>query len=323
MPPNARVKIQGLYGLPKARTPVTPAVLEMVAGFFRRHEGRVLALTGAGVSVPSGIPDYRGTSGTYRVHGSYRPILHHELVSQHGSRQRYWARSFFGIRPAFKADPNEIHYSFAKLETLGYLSGLVTQNVDGLHSKAGSTSVLELHGTLMNVRCLSCAHEEDRDVFQKKLELLNPSWVEFYNTLVNSDKQPARRPDGDVDLPPNLSYEDFVYPACETCGVGHFMPTVVFFGGNVADSVRLQSYEMVDAASALFVCGTSLATFSAYRLVKRARDQGKDVLIANYGETRGDGDATTKLEAPAEELLPPVAGSLEPRSGISTSALAS
>ncbi|KAJ1663560.1 hypothetical protein IW140_004847 [Coemansia sp. RSA 1813] len=314
MPPNARVKIKGLYGLPKMRTPVTSIVLDTVAAFFKRHEGSALALTGAGVSVPSGIPDYRGTSGTYRIHGSYRPILHHELVSQHESRQRYWARSFFGIRPAFRADPNAIHYSFAKLEALGYLSGLITQNVDGLHSKAGSRNVLELHGTLKSVRCLNCGHEESRDVFQQRLERLNPEWVEFNNALASSDEKPVRRPDGDVDLPPNLSYEEFVYPTCETCEVGHFMPTVVFFGGNVADSVRMQSYEMVDAANALFVCGTSLATFSAYRLVKRAREQGKEVLIANYGETRGDNDATVKFEAPAEELLPPVVGSLEPRS---------
>ncbi|KAJ2583731.1 hypothetical protein EV177_010144, partial [Coemansia sp. RSA 1804] len=108
---NARVRIKGLYGLPKMRTPVTPLVIDTVAAFFKRHNGRALALTSAGVSVPSGIPDYRGTNGTYRVHGSYRPILHHELVTQHESRQRYWARSFFGIRPAFKAEPNEIHYS--------------------------------------------------------------------------------------------------------------------------------------------------------------------------------------------------------------------
>ncbi|KAJ2398765.1 hypothetical protein GGI23_003047, partial [Coemansia sp. RSA 2559] len=244
MRPNARVKIQGLYGLPKTRTPVTPAVLDIVAAFFKRHKGGVLALTGAGVSVLSGIPDYRGASGTYRVHGSYRPILHHELATQHESRQRYWARSFFGIRPAFNADPNEIHRSFAKLEALGYLSGLITQNVDGLHLKAGSRNVLELHGTLKNVRCLNCSHEESRDMFQQRLERLNPGWVEFHKALATSDEKPARRPDGDVDLPPSLSYENFAYPTCEACDVGHFMPTVVFFGGNVADPVRTQSYEM-------------------------------------------------------------------------------
>ncbi|KAI9499778.1 hypothetical protein GGI25_005104 [Coemansia spiralis] len=310
VPPTAKVKIQGLYGLPKTRLPVTPAVLNAVAAFFRRHQGRVLALTGAGVSVPSGIPDYRGISGTYRVHGSYRPVLHHELVSQHTSRQRYWARSFFGIRPAFKADPNPIHYSFAKLEEMGYLAGLITQNVDGLHSKAGSSSVLELHGTLKSVRCLNCGHMESRDVFQERLEKLNPAWSEFHDAMANSKENPARRPDGDVDLPPNLRYKDFNYPACEHCHVGHFMPTVVFFGGNVANAIREQSYKMVDAADALFVCGTSLATFSAYRLVRHAREQGKEVLIANYGETRGDKDATLKLEAPAEELLPPVVESL-------------
>ncbi|KAI8323541.1 DHS-like NAD/FAD-binding domain-containing protein [Martensiomyces pterosporus] len=299
-----KVKIQGLYGLPKSRTAITPDVVRSVAQYFKQHRGKVLGLTGAGVSVLSGIPDYRGSRGTYRVHGEYIPILHHELVTQHSSRQRYWARSFFGIRPAFKAEPNAIHHSFAKLEQNGYLSGLITQNVDGLHLQAGSRNVLELHGTLKNVRCLSCGQVEGRDEFQGRLETLNPEWVVFWRKMVDSGEEPPRRPDGDVDLPPNLRYEDFKYPMCGHCNTGNYMPTVVFFGGNVADDVREQSYKMVDDAEALFVCGTSLATFSAYRLVKRAREQGKQVMIVNFGETRGDSDATVKLETPAEDLLP-------------------
>ncbi|KAJ2610421.1 hypothetical protein H4S08_003625 [Coemansia sp. RSA 1365] len=306
MAPAVRIKIKGLYGLPTKRTPVTPAVLSMLTGFFQQHKGHVLGLTGAGVSVPSGVPDYRGTNGTYRVHGEYTPILHHELVRQHASRQRYWARSFFGIRPAFRAKPNTIHYAFAQLENKGFLTGLITQNVDGLHSLAGSQNVLELHGTLRQVSCLNCGYVESRDEFQHRLEELNPEWTDFWQTMARSGKEPTRRPDGDVDLPPNLRYEDFKYPTCHHCHNGHFMPTVVFFGGNVADAVRKQSYEMVDRAQALLVCGTSLATFSAYRLVKHAREQGKEVAIVNFGQTRGDDDATVKIEAQAEELLPPV-----------------
>ncbi|KAJ2333710.1 hypothetical protein GGI00_002192 [Coemansia sp. RSA 2681] len=307
----AKVKIQGLYGLPKTQTLVTPIVLEAVAAYFRRHKGRVLGLTGAGVSVASGIPDYRGSSGTYRVHGHYQPILHHELVSQHASRQRYWARSFFGIRPAFRASPNAIHSAFAALEQTEHLAGLVTQNVDGLHLAAGSTNVLELHGTLKHVQCLSCKQVESRDDFQAVLEALNPDWAEFGRRLARSGEEPARRPDGDVDLPSTLQYEDFAYPTCRQCHTGHYMPTVVFFGGNVPDAVRLRSHQMVDDASALFVCGTSLATFSAYRLVKQAREQGKEIMIVNYGETRGDKDATLKLEARAEDILPHVSALLE------------
>ncbi|KAJ2785319.1 hypothetical protein GGI15_001970 [Coemansia interrupta] len=310
-PPFAKVKIQGLYGLPKNHTHVTTAVLDSVADYFRRHHGRVLGITGAGVSVASGIPDYRGPKGTYRVYGGYTPILHHELVLQHRSRQRYWARSFFGIRPAFLAKPNSIHYALADLEHRGYLNGLVTQNVDGLHVQAGSKNVLELHGTLKNVRCLNCNHTESRADFQKRLEELNPKWVTYFQQMAQSGEEPARRPDGDVELPPTLKYDDFEYPTCDQCHLGHYMPTVVFFGGNVADHVRSRSFEMVDGADALFVCGTSLATFSAYRLVKHAREQGKDIMIVNLGETRGDKDATVKLEASAEEVVPPVAASLD------------
>ncbi|KAJ1718484.1 hypothetical protein LPJ61_006607, partial [Coemansia biformis] len=277
-----------------------------VASLFRRHQGRVLALTGAGVSVSSGIPDYRGPNGTYRVHGGYVPILHHELATQHASRQRYWARSFFGIRPAFRAEPNAVHRAFARLEASGHLAGLITQNVDGLHTQAGSQRLLELHGTLRRVACLSCSHTEDRDRFQHRLEELNPQWALFWQEMARTGKEPARRPDGDVDLPPELRYEDFRYPTCHCCRSGQYMPTVVFFGGNIADAVRARAIDMVDQAQALFVCGTSLATFSAFRLVTRAREHGKEVLVANFGQTRGDQHATTKLEVLAEDLLPPV-----------------
>ncbi|KAJ1965138.1 hypothetical protein GGI12_000983 [Dipsacomyces acuminosporus] len=307
---NKAVKIKGLYGLPKSRTAVTPDVVSSVAQYFRQHQGKVLAVTGAGVSTLSGIPDYRGSSGTYRVHGEYLPILHHELVTQHASRQRYWARSFFGIRPAFKAEPNIIHHTLAELEHSGQLSGLITQNVDGLHSQAGSHNVLELHGTLKNVKCLSCGQIESRDEFQGKLEQLNPDWAAFWQAMVDTGAEPSRRPDGDVDLPSNLRYEDFKYPMCGSCQTGHYMPTVVFFGGNVDEQVRDRSFWMVNDSEALFICGTSLATFSAYRLVRHARESGKPVVILNFGETRADKDATLKIEAHAEELLPLLARSL-------------
>ncbi|KAJ2769811.1 hypothetical protein IWQ56_002408 [Coemansia nantahalensis] len=307
----ARIRVGGLYPLPAAHAPVTPATVETVAGLLRRHRGRVLALTGAGVSVPSGIPDYRGPRGTYRVHGGYRPILHHELVSQHASRQRYWARSFFGIRPAFRAEPNAAHRAFARLEASGHLAGLITQNVDGLHTQAGSQRVLELHGTLRRVACLGCGHTSDRDRFQLRLEALNPRWARFSAEMARAGEEPARRPDGDVDLPPELRYEDFRYPMCTRCHTGHYMPTVVFFGGNVADAVRAQSLDMVDQAQSLLVCGTSLATFSAFRLVKHAHDTGKEVLIASFGQTRGDPYATAKLDVLAEELLPLVVQELD------------
>ncbi|KAJ2450701.1 hypothetical protein EV183_004107 [Coemansia sp. RSA 2336] len=304
MAPAARVRIKGLYNLPTTQTAVTPAVLETVADFFRRYRGRVLGLTGAGVSVLSGIPDYRGSNGTYRVYGSYTPILHHELVQQHHSRQRYWARSFFGIKPAFRAEPNANHHAFASLESRGYLSGLITQNVDGLHLLAGSRNVLELHGTLRHVRCLSCGYRESRDEFQKRLEEMNPEWAEFWYQMVRSGEEPRRRPDGDVDLPAQLKYEHFKYPQCPKCHTGNFMPTVVFFGGNVSELDRERSFQMVDNAEALLVCGTSLTTFSVYRLVKRMREQGKQVVIVNYGQTRGDDDAALKLETVCENILP-------------------
>ncbi|KAI7826362.1 DHS-like NAD/FAD-binding domain-containing protein [Kickxella alabastrina] len=310
MPPFAKVRIQGLYALPKSQEPVTAELLESVAEFFRRHSGRVLAITGAGVSVASGIPDYRGPQGTYRVHRGYTPILHHELIAQHATRQRYWARSFFGIRPAFLASPNPTHRALASLENAGHISGLITQNVDGLHLQAGSRNVLELHGSLRHVRCLDCGHLENREDFQRTLEELNPVWAGVGREMLRSGEEPMRRPDGDIELPAALSYADFAYPQCPQCHTGHFMPTVVFFGGNVAPEVRLRSHEMVEENGAVIVCGSSLATFSAFRLVRHAREMGREVLIVNLGETRGDKEAKWKVEAPVEEIVPPVAAIL-------------
>ncbi|KAJ1674319.1 hypothetical protein EV182_003523, partial [Spiromyces aspiralis] len=134
--------------------PVTPEARALVRDFFAQHRGHVLVLTGAGVSTDSGIPDYRSPNGTYVKHPQYRSILFHEFVTQHCARQRYWARSFLGIREMEKARPNPTHYAFSRLEQLGYIGQLITQNVDSLHRRAGSQKVLELHGSLRTVRCM-------------------------------------------------------------------------------------------------------------------------------------------------------------------------
>lgn len=257
---------------------------------------RVCVLTGAGISTASGIPDYRGPLTRAKARN---PIQHRAFVTDPAARQRYWARSVLGW-PRFRAfEPNPAHRALAALEARGALTGLLTQNVDRLHHKAGSRDVIELHGALHAARCLACGALEDRDALQQRLLALNPG----------ADQQRyAPAPDGDADLDA-AAYADFVVPGCVACG-GVLKPDVVFFGDNVPRPRVDDAMARVDAAEALLVVGSSLAVFSGYRFVLRAVAQGMPVAMVNLGESRGDTHATVRLDAPAAEVLPALARAL-------------
>ena len=246
-------------------------------------------LTGAGVSTDSGIPDYRGPVSRLRVR---TPIQHHAFVSQPSTRQRYWARSSVGWPRFSLAKPNVAHHTLAQMERSALVTGLITQNVDELHSKAGQQAVVDLHGVLSRVRCLACHSVENREALQHRLMLLNPSWIDTSAELA---------PDGDADMPSGL-IETFRVPACLQCD-GILKPDVVFFGGNVpADLVR-NAYQMVNDAQALLVLGSSLTVFSGLRFVRRAKERDIPIVIVNMGETRGDQDATLTCHAPVSDVL--------------------
>lgn len=255
---------------------------------------RVAALTGAGISTESGIPDYRGPQTGLRPR---RPVQHREFVGDPLLRARYWARSALGW-PRFRAfAPNPAHLALAALERRGVVRAVVTQNVDRLHQKAGSRQVLELHGALALVRCLACGAQEDRDALQERLLALNPGAATWRSELA---------PDGDADLPEE-ALRAFQVPPCLACGAGTLKPDVVFFGDNVPRERVEAAFAMVDAAEALLVVGSSLAVFSGYRFVLRAAQRGLPVAIVNLGETRGDGHAALKLDVRAGEVLPALA----------------
>ncbi len=251
-------------------------------------------LTGAGVSTDSGIPDYRSPGRPPR-----NPIQHKQFVDSEAWRRRYWARSMVGWPRFSSAQPSAVHRDIAALESRVTLTQLITQNVDRLHHAAGSTKVIELHGALAEVKCLSCGGLEDRQALQARLLSANP----LLGTLDEDDERDFEtRPDGDVELS-GTAIERFVVVPCERCG-GVLMPNVVFFGGTVQKPIVEASYAAVDAADVLLVLGTSLTVFSGYRFVKRAHDAQKPVLIVNRGPTRGDPLATHKVDASLAALLP-------------------
>jgi NAD-dependent deacetylase sirtuin 4 len=259
---------------------------------------RVCVLTGAGISTDSGIPDYRGPLTRAKARN---PIQHRSFVTDPATRARYWARSALGWARFRDFAPNAAHHAFAALERAGRLTGLLTQNVDRLHRKAGSRDVIELHGALHEARCLACGALEDRDALQARLLALNPGADARAHTLA---------PDGDAEIDP-AAVAGFVVPACGACG-GVLKPDVVFFGDNVPKPRVEEAFARLDAADALLVAGSSLAVFSGYRFVLRAAARGIPVAIVNLGESRGDAHAAVRVDAPAGEVLPALAAALGP-----------
>ena len=266
---------------------------ELASLLFRR---RAVVLTGAGCSTESGIPDYRGPQTCQR---SRRPMQFREFMEDDRARRRYWARSAAGW-PRFRdALPNPAHRAIAALEVAGVVQTVITQNVDRLHQKAGSSAVVELHGALHETRCLECGERRPRDELQDRILALNPAFA----------ADPARvAPDGDVDLADD-GVDSFVAPGCLICG-GVLKPDVVLFGEAVPRERIERAIDEVDAADVLVVVGSSLAVFSGYRFALRARDRGVPIAIVNVGETRADALATLRIEGRAGEVLPEVAAML-------------
>jgi NAD-dependent SIR2 family protein deacetylase len=259
---------------------------------------RVVALTGAGCSTESGIPDYRGVDTPPRPRA---PIQHREFVDKEDNRRRYWARSLLGWPRLAAAQPNDGHRALAALEEAGVVAGVITQNVDSLHSVAGSRQVVELHGALARVRCLACGDISARTTLQDRLLAANPTW-------------PARArmatiaPDGDVDLPDEL-VASFSFVPCLACD-GTLMPDVVFFGGSVPKPTLDAAWALFDQAELLLVIGSSLTVFSGYRFVRRASERNVPVAILNRGPTRGDPHAQLRVDARIGEVLPQLARTL-------------
>lgn len=251
-----------------------------LAGVVKLLErGRVLAVTGAGVSTDSGIPDYRSPSGSLNRH---RPMTFQEFRHDPAASHRYWARSFVGWRIMDRARPNRTHYALVELERAGLLSGVVTQNVDGLHAAAGSRNLVGLHGDLATVICLDCREREPRPDFDGRLAAANPGYLES----VRLDPA-AVNPDGDVALAAG-QVAQFRMAGCRRCGSTTLKPDVVYFGEPVPGERKQLVAQLVAESSAVLVVGSSLAVMSGYRIVIDAQRRGRPVAVVNGGPGRAD-----------------------------------
>lgn len=262
--------------------------MNALADFLRRHP-RLLVLTGAGLSQPSGIPVYRDSQGQWL---RSTPIQHADFVNKPASRQRYWARSMIGWPRMRQAAPNAGHLALAELERAGHVTQLITQNVDGLHQRAGQRNVIDLHGNLDTVFCLQCGLRLPRAQMQAALHEANPF---LHSPLAQS------RPDGDADLPDSLLH-DVRVPDCPACG-GILKPEVVFFGGTIPRECMARVEAAVKDCEAVLVVGSSLTVFSGFRLCRDAHAQGKPLACLNLGVTRADGLFSLKVEADCAATL--------------------
>lgn len=253
-----------------------------------------VVLTGAGISTASGIPDYRDKDGVRR---GRQPMMFQEFASNPAARQRYWARAMLGWPRIRGCQPNLAHHALADMQANGVIRALITQNVDALHSKAGSRDVIELHGNLFGVLCLDCQQRLDRADVQHTLTAQNP-----YLAGVDA----VQAPDGDTLLDPAFEAA-FKVPHCPYCAGERLKPDVVFFGENVAPQTAANAMAAIEQAAGLLVIGSSLMAWSAFRLCRAMVEQGKPVIAINFGKTRADELLALKIEESCEALLPVLA----------------
>ena len=255
-----------------------------------RDHPRLLVITGAGCSTEVGIPDYRDAAGQWK---RPQPVTYQAFMGEALVRQRYWARSMLGWRVMGQAQPGKAHKALALLEQQGWLELLITQNVDGLHSAAGSVNTVDLHGRIDTVRCMDCGHRFARADLQHELLARNPEWAQLYA---------APAPDGDADLE-GRDFSRFEVPNCPHCGTGLIKPDVVFYGESVPRERVQTCVDALARADALLIAGSSLMVYSGYRFAAAAREQGKSVVAINQGVTRADALLEFKVEADVGRTL--------------------
>lgn len=268
---------------------------ELLGALYRHMDAQpLLVLTGAGISTASGIPDYRDAEGVRRGNA---PIMHQDFMISAATRKRYWARAMLGWQGVRRAEPNAAHQALALLQEHQSIRGLITQNVDGLHERAGNHGVIELHGNLHRVVCLDCGKVLRRDDVQALLEERNPYLQNVHAVLA---------PDGDAHLAAQF-LEGFGMPHCPCCGSDLLKPDVVFFGGGVAQHQAEAAWQAVADAPAMLVVGSSLMAYSSFRLCQEMSRQGKPLLAINIGRTRADNLFHLKVQSPCEAVLPELA----------------
>ena len=276
---------------PAERTEADPDLPDRAAALAELLRGRrAVALTGAGISTPSGIPDYRGPDSPGRT-----PMTFQQFVGDPAFRRHYWARNHLGWRHMEAARPNAAHLLLADWERRGLVTGVITQNVDLLHLKAGNRRLVDLHGTYAVVICLDCGLRQSRWALHEQLERLNPGFIE----RVTSRGAIEVAPDADAVL---AETSDFRMVDCRVCS-GVLKPDIVYFGENVPASRVHAANDLVDSSDVLVVVGSSLTVRSGYRFVRRAVTTGTPVAVVNRGRTRAHGEATLTIDGDCVEVL--------------------
>lgn len=285
------VRIRETAWTPAERTQPDPDLPDRAAALADLLRGRQAAmLTGAGISTPSGIPDYRGPDSPGRT-----PMTYQQFVGDPAFRRHYWARNHLGWRHMEAARPNTAHLTLADWERRNVVTGVITQNVDLLHLKAGSRKLVDLHGTYAVVTCLDCGHRQSRWALHEELEQLNPGFLE----RVASRGAIEVAPDADAVL---TDTSDFRMAGCQACS-GVLKPDIVYFGESVPAARVHAANDLVDASDLLVVVGSSLTVRSGYRFVRRAVTTGKPVVVVNRGRTRAHDDATLTIDGDCVEVL--------------------
>ncbi len=273
--------------MPNAQSTAAPVSSPSLDAAVAALAGHTIAvLTGAGVSTDSGIPDYRGEGAPIRT-----PMTFQQFLADTNHRKRYWAGSHLGWKRFDSAEPNAGHRALVELEAAGHVDGIITQNVDGLHLRAGSQRVVDLHGTMDNVRCLNCGQSYARTSIAERIARDNP-WLETPEAVELS-------PDGDAQI---SDVEAFAIPACTVCG-GILKPDVVFFGEFVPKEKFAEATALMQSADALLIAGSSLAVNSGIRLLEQAHRRRLPIVIVNRGTTKGDNRATVKIDSGTTETL--------------------
>ena len=278
--------------------PTAPTNFAQLHTLLSQHP-RWAVLTGAGLSTDSGIPDYRDATGAWKRPA---PVNFQDFMAHVATRQRYWARSLAGWPVFSQAQPNAGHLALAQLEAMGHVAVTITQNVDGLHQRAGSRNVVDLHGRLDQIICMGCGQRSERAAFQHQLLAANLHWQHHH--------APAA-PDGDADLS-GVDFSAFSVPPCPHCG-GILKPDVVFYGENVPLARKQYALEQLAASQLLLVLGSSLMVYSGLRFVHAAKQQGLPVAAINLGTMRADAELDMKLQAPCAPALQALVAALQPQ----------
>lgn len=280
-----------------------PEEVQRLTDFVQGANGKLLVITGAGLSTESGIPDYRSPEGSYSK--GHKPMKHMDFVRSPHNRARYWARSLKGYRYFASREPNYSHHVLAQWQQHGLVSGLVTQNVDRLHRRGGHRGEVEIHGNAQEVKCLSCGTLMERVAWTGQLEVANSDWMRQHMTPHDHGKSHQDiRADGDAHLS-NADFTDFLVPPCpnDSCEDGVMMPTVVFFGGSLLPEVREAADSAAKNSSRILILGSTCQMLSVFRLIRGADQEGKPVAIVNCGDTRADEIASFKIQARISSCL--------------------